>query len=208
MTDGQRSARVAELQGKADELHQLALGMQNYTAEKNVTLYKAAQLRDQARRLAAPGLANKAQLVARVAFYGGRCAYCGGPWENEERKAIDHVIPIARGGTHWPSNRRPACRSCNTRKSSMPLRAWREVEMSYTLNRGVRMSVQNERRALDARCAKEHKGGHGLYIDEYDPKSGKWSCWGCGASYSARQVRQLQPETSRPYMPGPINRLP
>jgi 5-methylcytosine-specific restriction endonuclease McrA len=30
---------------------------------------------------------------------------------------IDHVIPLARGGTHEPSNVRLACRSCNCGKA-------------------------------------------------------------------------------------------
>lgn len=63
------------------------------------------------RRRTAKGRASGPQIAARVAYYGGRCYMCGGPYEH-----IDHVIPLARGGTNWPANLRPACAKCNLRK--------------------------------------------------------------------------------------------
>jgi 5-methylcytosine-specific restriction endonuclease McrA len=66
-----------------------------------------------ARRHGAHGHATPTQVAARVEYFGGRCAYCGGPYES-----IDHAIPLARGGTHWPSNLRPACMSCNAQKGA------------------------------------------------------------------------------------------
>lgn len=61
----------------------------------------------------APGFASAAQIAARVEFYGGRCWLCGG-----EANSIDHVIPVSRGGSNWPSNLRPACRHCNSAKGA------------------------------------------------------------------------------------------
>lgn len=66
-----------------------------------------------ARRAGAPGHASRAQVEARFAFWGHRCWICGGPPET-----IDHVIPISRGGSNWPSNLRPACKACNSRKGA------------------------------------------------------------------------------------------
>lgn len=44
----------------------------------------------------------------------GRCFYCcvflGDTYE------IDHVIPLSRGGSNWPSNLALACPACNRRK--------------------------------------------------------------------------------------------
>lgn len=59
----------------------------------------------------AVGTCTPEQLQARIDFYGGRCWMCGKPF-----KAIDHVIPLSKGGTNWPANLRPACTSCNSRK--------------------------------------------------------------------------------------------
>jgi 5-methylcytosine-specific restriction endonuclease McrA len=58
------------------------------------------------------GQASPEQIRARIDYYGGRCWMCGSP----EADTLDHVIPLARGGTNWPANLRPACRSCNSRK--------------------------------------------------------------------------------------------
>ncbi len=82
---------------------------------------KKARLRyaRKARELAAPGEATAAQIRARLDFYGGLCWVCGA-----EATTIDHVIPLAKGGSNWPANLRPACRSCNARKGA---RAWQEA---------------------------------------------------------------------------------
>ena len=64
-----------------------------------------------ARHRNAPGKATRIQIEARVAFYGWQCWICQVPYE-----AIDHVKPLSKGGSQWPSNLRPICLSCNSRK--------------------------------------------------------------------------------------------
>ncbi len=59
-----------------------------------------------------------ARLVAR---YDGLCAYCRiRPWEH-----CDHVVPLAREGSHGIGNLLPACASCNLRKKTKLLVEWR-----------------------------------------------------------------------------------
>lgn len=53
------------------------------------------------------------QLAARLALYGGRCWLC----RQLGADTVDHVKPRAAGGPDWPSNLRPAHRTCNARKS-------------------------------------------------------------------------------------------
>lgn len=48
------------------------------------------------------------------------CAYCGAT----DNIHIDHVIPLARGGTHTPENLAPACGSCNSSKGTKPVDEW------------------------------------------------------------------------------------
>lgn len=75
--------------------------------------------RRRALRGRASGTCTVEQLQARIDFYGGRCWMCGVSYE-----AIDHVIPLSKGGTNWPVNLRPACKHCNSRKKDRDWRAY------------------------------------------------------------------------------------
>lgn len=76
----------------------------------------------QARKVNAPGngwtMAEEAQLKKD---YGYRCAYCATKTEKPE---MDHVIPLAGGGSHNIDNIVPACKSCNSSKRDRPLLVW------------------------------------------------------------------------------------
>jgi 5-methylcytosine-specific restriction endonuclease McrA len=60
-----------------------------------------------------------AAIVARVQECGGRCVYCGGPYEH-----LDHVVALARGGSSDIRNLVPACGPCNRSKGTKPWRSW------------------------------------------------------------------------------------
>lgn len=60
-----------------------------------------------------------AMLEARLAVFGGRCSYCGGPFEH-----WDHLKPLELGGPHILSNLRPSCAACNVRKGTAPAKEW------------------------------------------------------------------------------------
>lgn len=52
------------------------------------------------------------QLSWRFSMFGNRCWMCG----SSDDLTVDHVKPLAVNGPDMPSNLRPACRSCNSRK--------------------------------------------------------------------------------------------
>lgn len=62
------------------------------------------------------GTCTTAQLRARIDMFGGMCWVHLLKGENRPYEAIDHVVALARGGTNWPANLRPICKSCNSRK--------------------------------------------------------------------------------------------
>lgn len=45
----------------------------------------------------------------------GKCHYCGGVFKFKDL-TMDHVVPLARGGTTSPGNVVPSCKACNKGK--------------------------------------------------------------------------------------------
>lgn len=52
-------------------------------------------------------------LRAKVLKANPACAYCGRP-----ATEVDHIVPVAAGGTNTPRNLAPSCRACNRRKGA------------------------------------------------------------------------------------------
>lgn len=75
------------------------------------SIARAADANRRAREANAPGHATTEQVQARWDYFGGKCWMCGA-----EAVETDHVKPLAKGGSHWPANLRPACRDCNSNK--------------------------------------------------------------------------------------------
>jgi 5-methylcytosine-specific restriction protein A len=68
------------------------------------------------------GYTSKYRAVARAvvaehrASHGDYCPGWGVPAHGAQDLTVDHVIPLAAGGTHERSNLRVLCRACNSRK--------------------------------------------------------------------------------------------
>lgn len=76
-------------------------------------------VREHARRarvMGAAGSHSLAQWLSRAAFHGWRCRYCG-TGLTTKTATKDHMIPLIRGGSNWPSNLVPSCASCNSKKN-------------------------------------------------------------------------------------------
>ena len=52
---------------------------------------------------------------------GTICAYC---YEIIDKPAMDHIVPISRGGGHFVENIAPVCKSCNSSKGAKTLLSW------------------------------------------------------------------------------------
>lgn len=55
-----------------------------------------------------------------------RCAYCGITlyWSVTNDIHIDHIHPLAKGGTNWPDNLSCSCADCNLSKGDKSLNEW------------------------------------------------------------------------------------
>lgn len=59
---------------------------------------------------------TRAEVLARDRW---RCRYCGARvGEGAARYEIDHVVPVAHGGSSTPANLVTACRACNQTKGT------------------------------------------------------------------------------------------
>lgn len=96
----------------------MAAGYAKAWKARNPDKNRAIRHARRARESSAPGSFSDTQLRARWDMWGGLCWMCG-----DIADSLDHVIALSRGGTNWPANLRPACRSCNSRKQD---RDWRE----------------------------------------------------------------------------------
>ena len=107
--------------GKADGARRRALRIPVTGHSRRVDrAANAAGMSDHARR----------QLLAQWRRQGRACTYCDGVAET-----VDHVIPLARGGTNYEGNLTPACRSCNSRKQDrlvIEFRLGRRASLTYT----------------------------------------------------------------------------
>jgi len=87
--------------------------------ETNPDQFRTIKARHRFRTRTNGGSLSINQLRARIDYYGGLCYVCGAEYEQ-----VDHVIPVARGGTSWPANLRPICAHCNQSKGDKPLYEW------------------------------------------------------------------------------------
>lgn len=53
--------------------------------------------------------------------HGRVCVYCG---DTSGPLSVDHIVPVARGGSNHFSNFVPACRSCNSSKGAKLVEEW------------------------------------------------------------------------------------
>lgn len=56
-----------------------------------------------------------------IAEHGARCTYCDVETSDLH---LDHVVPLARGGSSHRANLVPACKSCNSAKGSKSWEEW------------------------------------------------------------------------------------
>lgn len=66
------------------------------------------------RRSAFAGSIDMAAWAKKLKRLGGRCQLCG----STERISIDHILPIAKGGSNEIRNLQPLCIPCNCRKNA------------------------------------------------------------------------------------------
>ena len=89
-------------------------------AKENPLRRLESQQRRRARKLGSQVIKITPEILkSRLEVFGGVCSYCGGSFEH-----WDHLKPLELGGPHIPSNLRPACAKCNTKKGITFPKIW------------------------------------------------------------------------------------
>ena len=82
--------------------------------KKNSSIFKQARDRYLARRRGNGGKHTQAEIDDILCMQRGKCAYCRS--SISRRYQVDHIKPLARGGTHDRRNLQLTCRRCNAQK--------------------------------------------------------------------------------------------
>jgi 5-methylcytosine-specific restriction endonuclease McrA len=72
--------------------------------------------RRRARRFAAEGSFTSADVLRIGVRQKWKCHWCAKP--TKRKYEVDHIVPLSKGGTNWPSNLAISCPRCNRRKSA------------------------------------------------------------------------------------------
>jgi 5-methylcytosine-specific restriction endonuclease McrA len=92
---------------------------------KRACMYTATR---NTRKTQAGGFTTPAQWLRICRAVKFRCLCCS----KRKRLTVDHVIPICKGGTSWPNNLQPLCKTCNSKKRTKSTdfrfcRKWRTI---------------------------------------------------------------------------------
>ena len=82
-------------------------------------------------------LTGKARL-ALLNAHASRCHICGGAIEAGQRWEVEHVIPLAMGGTDEPDNMRPAHAKCHREKTAKDVPAIAKAKRVEIAHRGAK----------------------------------------------------------------------
>jgi 5-methylcytosine-specific restriction endonuclease McrA len=114
LSDPERHLKVRRdwYQRNAEERRKYALEYQ----KNNPDTIRANQHKRRARKLAAEGMFTAEDVKSLFAAQGGKCSYCF--VKLGKKYHVDHIMPLARGGSNWPENLQICCGPCNISKGA------------------------------------------------------------------------------------------
>jgi 5-methylcytosine-specific restriction endonuclease McrA len=83
---------------------------------------RPALIAARARKKNAPGRFKRADIKRMLKEQNGICVTC--PADISLTYQVDHIVPLARGGTNWPDNLQLLCGPCNQSKGPKTMSEW------------------------------------------------------------------------------------
>jgi len=123
---GSRAAKLRNPQAVAEHKRKWAAKPENKIAraaaiaawrKANQEKCRAIVRNRRARAKGSRGAHTVADLAEILAAQGGRCAYCRADLRRA-KKHVDHIMPLARGGSNARANLQYLCRPCNQTKNA------------------------------------------------------------------------------------------
>lgn len=116
---------------------------------------------------------SRAEAYARL--YLRQHGKCNGCREFFPRLTVDHVAPIALGGSDTPANYQLLCRSCNSRKNATP-----HAGMQHTVFDTPRYQIAVDRTLTKRQRLTARRRENGLCIACGKPSAPLVTCADCG----------------------------
>jgi len=98
----------------------------------NPEKYRTVERKRRAQMKGSSGTHTAADLAKTLKAQGHRCAYCRADLRRV-KKHVDHIVPLALGGSNGPENLQYLCRPCNQSKSARHPLDLRKVDRPSSL---------------------------------------------------------------------------
>jgi 5-methylcytosine-specific restriction endonuclease McrA len=109
--------KVRQTKAASYQKHKATRLRQTEEARKANPELKRVRVRNRrAAKRQAEGFHTAAETQAIRQAQGNRCAYC--KCDLGRRAHLDHIVPLSRGGSNWPSNLQWLCEFCNVSKGA------------------------------------------------------------------------------------------
>ncbi len=112
-------ARISNLKSVKSENHKRAT--RNWR-KNNPAMVRVHDANKRAKRKKAEGKHTLKDVLRIVERQNWKCANCAASVKNGYH--VDHVMPLSRGGSNWPSNLQILCPPCNSRKNAKLPEEW------------------------------------------------------------------------------------